>query len=320
MQWILVYELTQAKTCLRLAKLRQILESRLNIVDKWNWSCTGNGGQLPTSNRGLSQSHLIPENIPTTVPPSQGMTVSSLSTSITRSSISSVPRTNVNRTTLTRKSDLHRNDFDWSGCMVTGVGTGEQTSTFCPRGRLVTGLLCDDKHCGYSLVMTNIVMTNIVMTNYRRWFTQWQPPWCFFIAANEVNATSLVTQRRFSLSPFSLLFRLCLWSTPLWHRFNLYDKVRCLAVHPNRLTVASGQGSSCYRRDGCALVFVWNSVSFDIIYTPCYHFHCHHNHHHHQHNLHHNQVSLTTLHVLNTPALTRAVSAISFSKVWRSFF
>ena len=143
------------------------------------------------------------------------MTVSSLSTSITRSSISSVPRTNVNRTTLTRKSDLHRNDFDWSGCMVTGVGTGEQISTFCPRGRLVTGLLCDDKHCGYSLVMTNIVMTNIVMTNYRRWFTQWQPPWCFFIAANEVNATSLVTQRRFSLSPFSLLFRLCLWSTPL---------------------------------------------------------------------------------------------------------
>ena len=61
-------------------------------------------------------------------------------------------------------------------------------------------------------------------------------------------------------------------------------KVRCLAVHPNRLTVASGQGSSCYRRDGCALIFVWNSVS------------------------------LSTLHVLNTPALTRAVSALSFSK------
>ena len=143
------------------------------------------------------------------------MTVSSLSTSITRSSTSSVPRTNVNRTILKRRSDLHRNDFDWSGCMVTGVGMDEQTCTFCPRGRLVAGLLWDDKHCGYYLVMTNIVMKNFVMTNYRRWFTQWQPLWCFFIAANEVNATLPATQRRFCLSPFSLLFRLCLWSPPL---------------------------------------------------------------------------------------------------------
>ena len=74
------------------------------------------------------------------------------------------------------------------------------------------------------------------------------------------------------LFPFLLVFIL------------LCTQVRCLAVHPNRLTVASGQGSSCYRRDGCALIFVWNSVS------------------------------LATLHVLNTPALTRAVSALSFSK------
>lgn len=38
-----------------------------------------------------------------------------------------------------------------------------------------------------------------------------------------------------------------------------HQEVRCIAVHPNRLTVASGQGCPSYR--GAACVRIWNAVS-----------------------------------------------------------
>jgi microtubule-associated protein-like 1/2 len=62
------------------------------------------------------------------------------------------------------------------------------------------------------------------------------------------------------------------------------QEVRCIAVHPSRLTVATGQGGATYRREGEPCVRLWSAVS------------------------------LATLHVLPAGGLARAVACLSFSK------
>merc|ERR1719342_1258702 len=62
------------------------------------------------------------------------------------------------------------------------------------------------------------------------------------------------------------------------------EDIKCMAIHPNRCHVATGQGPGYYRREGQPHIRVWNSVS------------------------------LQTIAVLGLGELTRAVSCLSFSK------
>ena len=43
--------------------------------------------------------------------------------------------------------------------------------------------------------------------------------------------------------------------------------MKCLAVHPNRVVVASGQGPAQYRREGRPHIRVWDSVSLATLHT-----------------------------------------------------
>jgi len=68
------------------------------------------------------------------------------------------------------------------------------------------------------------------------------------------------------------------------HYMGHTEDIRCLAVHPNKLLIATGQATGHDRREGKPHIRIWNSVS------------------------------LITLHVLGIGELERAVVCISFSK------
>ena len=43
------------------------------------------------------------------------------------------------------------------------------------------------------------------------------------------------------------------------------EDVKCLALHPNKTTVATGQGPGYYRREGQPHIRVWNTVSLQTL-------------------------------------------------------
>ena len=49
------------------------------------------------------------------------------------------------------------------------------------------------------------------------------------------------------------------------HYLGHTEDIKCLALHPNKMTVATGQGPSFYRREGQPHIRVWNSVSLQTI-------------------------------------------------------
>ena len=49
------------------------------------------------------------------------------------------------------------------------------------------------------------------------------------------------------------------------HYLGHTEDIKCLALHPNKLTVATGQGPGFYRREGQPHIRVWNSVSLQTI-------------------------------------------------------
>ena len=49
------------------------------------------------------------------------------------------------------------------------------------------------------------------------------------------------------------------------HYLGHTEEIKCLAVHPNKTTVATGQGQSFYRREGEPHIRVWSSVSLQTL-------------------------------------------------------
>ena len=49
------------------------------------------------------------------------------------------------------------------------------------------------------------------------------------------------------------------------HYLGHTEDIKCLALHPNKMTVATGQGPSYYRREGQPHIRVWNSVSLQTL-------------------------------------------------------
>lgn len=43
------------------------------------------------------------------------------------------------------------------------------------------------------------------------------------------------------------------------------EDVKCLALHPNKTIVATGQGPGYYRREGQPHIRVWNTVSLQTL-------------------------------------------------------
>ena len=49
------------------------------------------------------------------------------------------------------------------------------------------------------------------------------------------------------------------------HYLEHTEDIKCLALHPNKMTVATGQGPGFYRREGQPHIRLWSSVSLQTL-------------------------------------------------------